>query len=168
MKAFRDYIINEIQTRLPSFKTVRMFNNQFERSNNDETKENIEGSFGYPACFIELEEREVKNVALGIKHVDLLVRLHVGLEDYTKKRPNDYITIDDVDLAMQGMRGDSADTVQFSSMIENITAIDTDFNNVNNPILEYTTTYTRLNAYTRKGFTTKAAPTDHNVIANID
>lgn len=158
MKAFRDYILAEIQTRLPTLKTVRMFNNQFEKSNNDDSSLNTEAAFGYPACFVELEEVEVRNVALGIKFVDLKVRLHIGIENYTKQRASDYITVDNISDAMQGMRGDEADTVQFSSMEEQTVTIDVDYNNVNRPVLEFNTTYTKLSNYKRRAFTLKSTP----------
>ena len=163
MKAFRDYILNEIQARLPQLKTVRMFNNQFERSNNDDTTQNIEAAFKYPACFVEIVQNDSRSVALGIKYIDLTVRLHIGLEDYRKQRADDYITIDDIADAMQGMRGAAGDAVQFGSMEEQTITIDTDFNNVNRPILEFNTTYTKLSGYTRRNFILKTSGNAPNI-----
>lgn len=160
MKELRNYILEEIKTRLPEYVTVRMFNDQYNKSNNDEIEDNIEQAFGYPSCFVEFEQQEVRNMSLGIKHVDMLIRLHLGFENYSLEREQVYDLIDKTDSAMQGMRGSETDTVQFSSLIENNTLLDGEFNNVNNPVFEYLTTYTRLNAYKRKNNTVKPAPTN--------
>ena len=141
-----------------------MLNNQFDISNNDNVDDNGTHSFAYPACFIEFEQQEVRTASLGIKYVDIIIRLHLGIEEYSKERPQDYNLIDEVDYQMIGMRGSEIDTVQFGSLRENNTILDTDFNNVNNPILEYITTYTRKNSYTRKDFVVKSPPNQLNVI----
>jgi len=167
LKLLRDYIINEIKTRVPDLKTVRSWNNQFDRSNNENEDNNDEQAFDYPACFVELSTEEVKNVALGIKYVSLIVRLHLGFEGYSKERPQDYTILDTIDASITGMRGGEGDTVQFSSLVESDTFLDTDFDNVNNPILEYTTVWTKKTAYNRSGLATKVAPTGLDIIEEI-
>lgn len=167
MRLLRDYLIAQVKSRVPEFKTVRMFNNQFVNSNNDDKELNTEQAFDYPACFIELIEEEVRPVSLGIRYVDLTINFHLGKEAYSKERPQDYDFIDRVDAALSGMRGAEGDTVQFSSLVEAVTDIDEDFSNVNNPILTYETTWTKKNSYTRRGFTQKPAPTAHDVTGTI-
>lgn len=166
MRAFRDYILNEIKTRVTDFRDVRMYNNQFDHSNNDDISQNDEAPFDYPCCFVELSIQEVRQVAIGIKYVDIIVRLHIGIEEYLRERELDYTFIDDIDDKLLGMRGDSIDTVQFSSWIENTTDLDENFNNINRPVLEYRTTYTRTTNNKRKNLITKLAPTNLNVIGD--
>lgn len=173
MKALRDYIINEVKTRIvdeagnPYFRDVRMYNNQFERSNNDDFEANDEAPFAYPCCFIEFDIQEVRGVALGVKYVDINIIFRLGLENYSLEREEDFDVIDQFDEKILGMRGGENDPVQFSSLQEALTDIDENHNNINRPVMTYKTTYTRLNGYTRKNFITKSAPTGKNVSGEI-
>ena len=167
MRALRDYILNEIKTRLPDLRDVRMWNNQFNHSNNDDTDLNDEEAFDYPCCFVEFEIQETRPVSLGVVYVDLLIRLHLGIENYSDERPLDYDVIDNVSQAMHGMRGSSTDTVQFSSLQESNIIPDTEFNNITVTVLEYRTTYSKLTAYTRVNNVDKLPPTGLNITSSI-
>ena len=167
MRKFRDYILTELKSRLPDVKTIRMFNNQFIRGNDDDFEKNDEQAFDYPAVFVELVTDEINNMPLGISHINLTVRLHVAEECYLLEQVDALDLVDTVGRAVKGMRGSETDTVQFSSLNEGVTTLDINSNNVNISILEYTTVYYRKNSYTRSSGVEKPAPTTLQVDGTI-
>ena len=72
------YLYSEIRTKLESitdFKYVRMWNNQFERENENE-------AFLYPCAFIEFEEVETTDLLNNIQHFEVTLAIHIGFESY--------------------------------------------------------------------------------------
>jgi len=157
MKDLIQYIITEIQTRIPELKTVRMFNNQYERSNNDDTESNIEAPFDYPALFVEITQEDIKPTSLGYVFRDIAIILHVGTEGYDYERIAHYELLDKV-IGLAGLRGSSSDTVQFSSWIPGDIMQDIDYNNVKVTPVMFRFTYTDKTAYNRATSVEKAPP----------
>lgn len=166
MKDFIVYILTELRARVPEAMTVRVFNNQFERSNQDDPEDNDEAAFDYPAIFVEVEAEETKPVGMGITYYNLLVRLHIGTEGYDLERLGHYDLVDIVHNQMRGMRGSDTDTVQFSQFIDTGMQPDDNFNNVKVTVKEYRTTYTDKSAYKRAANVEKTTPNTVTVITS--
>lgn len=167
MKQLRGYIINEIKTRVPTLRDVRMFNNQFERSNNDDADNNDEYPFDYPCCFVEIQTEEIRPVGMGIVYMDLNILLHLGVEQYGREREEDYDLVDVVHNAINGMRGSIADTVQFSSLSLDNIEYDSNSSNIGRPVITYKTTYTHMVGFTGSDNIDKTPPTDLNLTVDI-
>lgn len=82
MKALYQALRTRIET-LSEIKWVRLFNDQFEKSNNDDPSQNTEDSFPYPCVFIEFpEDNAPSSSGFGAKRLDVLVRIYIGFESY--------------------------------------------------------------------------------------
>jgi hypothetical protein len=169
MKEFYEYIKEQLQERItetqviegvptvvPVFKTIQMFNNQFEHSNKPLGAMNSafggrrdEKAFRYPACFIEIIVNEVRNLPLGIKDYLLTVRFRFGRESYKYERLETFDFCDNFYAAIQGLAPNSNDLC-FTTFIEANTEFDENHNNVENPYVDYTTRYRSQVAYYRR------------------
>lgn len=139
MKALFEYIAARITAQVPEIKTVRMWNNQFENSN--ETKGRNEKAFAYPACFVEFEVTNTQNRIFKIKDYDLIVRFRFGVEGYKFTRLSTFEFCDRFDAAIQLMAPVSPSTLIFTNFEEIRTDFDENFNNVEIPVKEYRTMY---------------------------
>lgn len=74
-------IRTQIETNVTEIKHVRLFNNQFVNSNNDNAG-NVESAFPYPCVFIEFSDLTFKTLGRGYQEVDPTVTLHIGFETY--------------------------------------------------------------------------------------
>lgn len=64
-----------IEKHIPEIKTVRLFNNQFNR-------EGVESSFQYPTCMIQIQTNDIRTMGLGIQQVEFLITTHLGFNSY--------------------------------------------------------------------------------------
>jgi hypothetical protein len=71
-------IKTHIQNNCPSVKHVALFNNQFEKANN----EGAENSFPYPAVFVQFANVDFTQLQRGVQKVEQNVVLHIGVESY--------------------------------------------------------------------------------------
>ena len=84
-------LYTEIRTQLESIngiKYVRLWNNQFERENENE-------AFQFPCCLIEFEPNECRDLLNGVQQYDFIVCIHLGFESYKTE------DIDILDLKQQ-------------------------------------------------------------------
>jgi len=146
MKALFDFLKARINSKLPQIKTVEMWRGQTTRERIDK-KQN---PYRTPAIFIEFIVDDVKSYSLGIKRVDLTIRFRFAMQHMTFERLDDLDFQDNFDEFIQTLRGNPNDSVQFSSLCEVLTDLDEEFDNVNEPYIDYTTVYTKTSAYTRK------------------
>lgn len=65
----------QIEAELPEIKTVRLFNNQFERMNE-------ENAFLFPCCFIQFQSNGFRELSQGVQQFDMTVTTHLGFESY--------------------------------------------------------------------------------------
>lgn len=79
-------LFEDIKERLQELTTlqhVALWNNQFERSNNDNTDNNVEQAFAYPCAFIHFfGDNPTSSSGGGAKRLDVDVRIYVGIESY--------------------------------------------------------------------------------------
>lgn len=74
LKALYTEIKAKLET-ITSLKYVRLWNNQFEHENDNET-------FLYPCAFIEFEPTECRDLLSGVQQYDFKVSIHLGFESY--------------------------------------------------------------------------------------
>ena len=146
MKAFFEQIKTKINTDLPRYKTVDLYNNQ------DVALENLDqGRIVFPAVFIDFEFISVNQLALGIKNMEMVVRFRFLYENYTTGS-----RVDDLDLMTEFTnffdlyRGQETDPLQFTAFHETLRGLDKDHDMVNFPFIEYSTMYRNQENYTRK------------------
>jgi hypothetical protein len=68
-----DNIKARITELVPEIKTVRLFNNQFE-------KEKTENAFDYPCLFVEFMSLPWETKSKGLQEAAAVIRLHLGFE----------------------------------------------------------------------------------------
>lgn len=84
MKEVYTGIRSRIEAECSSIKHVRLFNDQFTRSNNDSSEFNNEQAFPYPCVFIQfIGDNEIVSQGAGAKRLRVPVRLYIGFESYT-------------------------------------------------------------------------------------
>lgn len=150
MRVLFNHIKNHLTTNLisngqPVYKTIEYFRGQPE-----DLEQRRQEIVMFPAVFIEFVVNDVRSLSLGIKDMDLIVRFHFMFENYTGTRLPDMDMKDQFDAAVERLRGNEADKVQFTSFEEAIRTDDIDIDMVNNPIIDYRTVYRNINAYQRK------------------
>ena len=146
MNELFEFIKERINTKLPGFKTVRMFNDQIDK----DTVERTEKAFRYPAVFIQFVTSEVRNRAVGIQDVVLQVIFHFALEGYKfseKRQLEDMQLLADFDYWIHRLRGSEDDPVQFTTFQRIIINESENFDNVNRPILTYMTMWRCYGSY---------------------
>lgn len=148
MKLFFNYIKARIETiepnpGEPAFKAVRLWNNQFQKSNVDRKEKAIP----YPACFVEFIVNSVNNYALGIKDYFLTVRFRFGVEGYKFERLETFDFCDQFHAAIHMMRPTDESELIFTSFQEVTTDFDEDHNNVEIPYIDYRTRYRSVVAH---------------------
>lgn len=146
MKELFNFIKAKINTAVPAIKTVRLWNNQTGREK--DTKNEMPVKF--PALFIEIiVSEDIKNLSLGIKDVPLIIRCRFALEGYKFERLSDLDFQKTFDSFIQNFRGNPSDTVQFSTLQEQMTDLDEDSDQVNEPFIDYRTIWRKQSAYPR-------------------
>jgi len=146
MKELFNFIKARINTELPQFRTVRMFNDQLDKGNVERT----EKAFRYPACFIQFVTSEVRNRSLGIQDVVMQVIFHLAYEGYKYSEARQ---LEDMDLThtfdswVHRLRGSEDNPVQFTTFQRIIVNESEDYDNINKPILTYMTMWRDLGSY---------------------
>jgi len=146
MREFFEFLKAYINTNLPEFKSVMMFNDQLDKTN----EERVGKALRYPACLIQLVSSEVRNRSLGIQDAVLQVIFHLAFEGYKyseKRQLQDMDTTAKFDAAIHRLRGNEDDTVQFTTFQRIIINESEDFDNVNKPIFTYSTMLRLLGSY---------------------
>lgn len=140
MKELFNAIKTKINSEVPELKHVVMWNNQIERERSEKTQ----NPYRTPAVFIEFIVNEVKTFSRGIKNYDLTVRFHFALQGMKFQRPDDLDFQDAFDNVMTGFRGNSGP--YFSSFLEMANDLDEQHDNINHPVIDYSTIYRKTSA----------------------
>ena len=155
MKQLYINIREQLETIVPDLLYVRLFNNQFEKSNNDNEAGNTEQAFPYPCAFIEFPgENQPISSSLGSKRLDVTVRIHIGFESYDLE--DTYV----FDLA--GKVKDCLDMWQSSvngAMTYNAQRMDANHSNVYIYTIDFKCTYYDESNYSRDKLIPKATAT---------
>lgn len=65
---------SKIFTDIPTVKTVRIYNNQFDNMDK-------ESAFDFPCVFIDFPQLSYQELGQGVQGVDLVIRLYIGFEN---------------------------------------------------------------------------------------
>jgi hypothetical protein len=76
------YLRAQLNSYLPEIQDIRLYNNQFERSNGTDKDNRIEAAFNYPCIFIEFEQFNHRDLSMGIQEYDVNLTLHIGFKSY--------------------------------------------------------------------------------------
>lgn len=138
MKGFYNHIKARIESELTDvYKTIELFNAQDESL----LEKQIE-VVTFPAVFVDFEFLQVRQLALGIKDMDLIVRFRFMFENYTyTSRLDDLDKITTFTGAFDMWRGIEGDNYQFTSFHEVLRGLDKDHDMIAFPFIEYSTTY---------------------------
>lgn len=154
------FIKAHIEANLPEFKTVRLWRNQYNRSNIDRD----ENAFRYPSCFIEFVTEAYDNQAIGYRDVSLIVRFHMGFQSYWLEKDDNFTIMSDFDRVMFRFRGNEDDPVNFTSFQKGLTYDEPDGSNVDLQIVEYRTIFRELSSYDPG---VEVAPVDLDLTAEL-
>jgi len=143
MKKLFDFLKAYIQANLPEYKTIRVWREQYDRSNHDRD----ENAFRYPAVFIEFITDNYANYALGYRDVDMIIRFHLGFESYWLEKDLDLEAIDKFDSFMFRFRGNENDPVHFTSLQKSADSDTPNDDNVNLIVVDYVTKYREMSSY---------------------
>jgi hypothetical protein len=147
------YILDILKARLieqvPELKTVDLFNNQYARSNNDNTEENTQEAFDYPSCFISFEDITWSGTSSGAQKANLIVRLHIGYSNLMSSL-GVFDLVSDIHVALQGF-GDP--TSKFQTLKRESERPNYDHNNVYVYEVDYRTAFLDDSTYNRKPYT---------------
>lgn len=135
MNAFFQLIKTRLNTKVPQFKTVRMWNDQMNKRDTDKT----EKPFPTPAVFVEFIINDTENRSFGIKDYLMTVRFHLSRVDYKFERNDTFDLTDAFDGAIQSMAPTNDLTFTFTTLQEITVDYDEDHNNVENPVRDYRT-----------------------------
>jgi hypothetical protein len=137
MKEIYLAIKSKLETDVTELQTIRLFNNQFERSNNDSADFNDEQAFAYPCAFIDFPgDNEQMAEGSGVQYLDVTVRVLIGYESYLLEDLTVFDLKNKVFKALYNLNG-----AQFTSLSYLAQRIDTNHNNVYIYQLEFKTKY---------------------------
>jgi len=145
MRAFFELIKAKVNTDLPKYKTVELFNNQMVNQ-----QDLINEGVLFPAVFIDFDFNSVDQLALGIKDMFMTVRFRFMFESYERGS-----RVEDLDLMTEFtnffdlFKGIETDTLQFTQFNEVLRGLDKDHDMVNFPFIDYSTVYKNQENFTR-------------------
>lgn len=162
MKALYQAIRTRIESECPSIKWVRLFNNQFVRSNDDNPSKNVEEAFPYPCVFIEFPgDNEPDSSGYGAKRLNVFVRLHIGFESYAFE---DLVMFDIAAEVQQAV--ENWNTTGLTPLVYLAQRMDYDHDNVYIYTLEFRTQFSDETAYVKRNEI--SAPDDTALDLNVD
>lgn len=141
-----EYLKDRINQDIPNIRTVRIWNDQFVQSN----EQRKEKAFPYPCLFVEFISNDVRNWSLGIKDIDLTIRFRYGLESYKFERLDDLDLSESLDSILQELHRSGLSGVVFSTIQLSNWEHDSDHENVNVPILDYSCYLRKSNSFRRR------------------
>jgi hypothetical protein len=161
MRGFYEHIKAKIQSELTIYRTIELFNSQDEAL----LQKQIE-VVTFPAVFVDFEFVEVRQLAFGIKDMDIIVRFRFMFENYTyTSRLDDLDKMTTFTSVFDMWRGIEGDPYQFTSFHEVLRGLDKDHDMMAFPFIEYATTYRNQENFT--GGTTVVDPVDESITVEL-
>jgi hypothetical protein len=157
-------IKTKIESDCPEIKLVRLFNNQFERSNNDDENLNDEQAFPYPCAFIEFpEDNEPISSGYGARRLNVLVRVHIGFESYLLEDTDVFDIANSVYQALDGWKASASNEFQYEAQ-----RMDYNHNNVYVYQYDFRTVYADDSNYIKDKLTLKNTSNTLKLNVNLD
>jgi hypothetical protein len=161
-----DGIRARILAQVPEITHVRLYNNQFDRSNNDETERNDEQAFPYPCAFIEFDEIEFTTATGLLQSFSGIMRIYLGFESY--KFEDTYI-LDLKQKLYKALQGYQVTTTKvYGRTMRRSERQDVDHNNVYVYIQEYAISGKDSSYSTEDSKVVKDPPTALELTATLD
>ena len=150
-----------LESQVAELQTIRLFNNQFERSNNENGDEQ---AFAYPCCFIEFfNDAPMISQGAGAKRLDVEVRLHIGFESYELEDLDIFNLVEKIQIALDGYS-----TTSFTPLTYLAQRNDYNHNNIYIYQLEYACIYEDDSSYIKNNTVTSNAPHTLNLTVDLD
>jgi len=154
MKQLYLEIKERLEAEVPSIKWIDLFNDQFNKSNNDDPERNFEQAFPYPCVFIEFPgDNPRTSSGGGAKRLHVEPRIYIGIEDYTLTALEIFDLIALVNEALEQWQPASATPLQYLAQRP-----DTNHSNVYVYQFDYACEWTDNSLYFKRNTITKAAP----------
>lgn len=132
-KDIYDGLVARLTANVLELKTIRLFNNQFNHSNNEDQRD--EQALLYPCCLIEFSEIEYQTQTQLIQSYTGIVRLHIGFESY-KLEDTDILALKQ--KVYKNVHGFQVSTLKtFGKFLRLRETMDTDHDNIMVYIQEY-------------------------------
>ena len=156
MKELYTTLRTRIETEcIGTIKFVRLFNDQFNKSNDDNSDKDIEQAFPYPCVFIEFTgDNPQTSAGLGVKTLDVRIRFHIGFESYKLEDLAMFDTVAVVQEALEGYAVDGVSPLTYEGQV-----MDYDHNNVYVYMLDFSTKWVDQSQWTKRDATTIAEDT---------
>lgn len=157
-------IRNRIETECTDILFVRLFNNQFERSNNDEFTQNDEQAFPYPCVFIEFpDENNAISSSYGARRLEVLVRVYIGFESYKHEDVEIFDIAGSVYKALDGWNASTSSTLQYVAQ-----RMDYNHNNVYIYQYDFRCQFEDATNYIKDKLTLKETPNTLDLTIDLD
>lgn len=148
-----------LESEVLELQTIRLFNDQFNKSNNEGATEQ---AFAYPCCFIEFfNDAPMISQGAGAKRLDVNVRLHIGFESYELEDLYIFDLVEKIQIALDGYS-----TTSFTPLTYLAQRNDYNHNNIYIYQLEYACIYEDDSSYIKNNTITKEGP--YKLALNID
>lgn len=149
---------------IAGIKWVRLFNDQFAKSNNDNIDKNTEQAFPYPCIFIEFPEDNIQSSSGGgAKRLDVLVRIKIGFESYKLEDLAMFDLAELVQIAYEGLNDDS-----FTPLTYEAQRMDYNHDNVYVYEFDFRTSYSDDTKYFKKNGIVTPGPFALTVNGDLD
>jgi hypothetical protein len=106
---------------VPSILHVDLFNDQFNKSNNDDPNQNTEQAFPYPCVFVEFPgDNPRSSSGGGAKRLSVTPRIYIGIEDYTLDALQIFDLILLVQEALEGWKPSTATSLMYMGQRQDV------------------------------------------------
>ena len=154
----------KLDTDVTELQTIRLFNNQFERSNNDSADFNDEQAFAYPCLFVDFPgDNGQISEGSGVQYLDVQVRVLIGYESYMVEDLEVFTLKDKVFKALYNLKGPT-----FSYLSYTAQRIDSNHNNVYIYEIEFSTKYEQSVSYLLNDKVEPTYPVELVLTKNLD
>lgn len=162
MKSLYLAVKGRIEDQCPSIKYVKLFNNQFLHSNNDNVDKNDQEAFPYPCCFIEFPgDNQPSSSGYGAKRLEVQVRLHIGFVSYKLEALDVFDVAAEVQEAIENWGTDGITPLTYLSQ-----RMDHDHDNVYIYTFDFMTNWSDDTAYVKRDLIENEV--NRTLEANID
>ena len=97
-KNLYESLIEQFKGHIPSVKTFRLFNNQFDQ-------EELEDAFSYPAVFMEFESIDYRPTTSNSENIDFVLNFHIGFASLKTEDLEVLTIMEDIYTKLQGFNG---------------------------------------------------------------
>jgi hypothetical protein len=157
-------IVARLTAKVPELKTIKLFNNQFAHSNNDEPRD--EQAFLYPCAFIEFAEVNYVDQKQRVQDYTATLRVHIGFESY-KYEDVDVFTLKQKVVKYLHEYQVSSPQI-FGKILRRLETTDTEHNNIYVYVVEFGISGRDCDLVIDEDFATVDPPIELELTTNLD